>query len=423
MDEVTGVKVPASTGAIAPGRLWAVHLFALAAGSAIAVGVIYLPQTLLAAMAADYDVSSNTASILPTAVQVGYALGIFLLVPLADRVAPKRQVTAQSVLLAGSLLATAVMPDVAAAALGLVIVGLVANIAQIIISTSAKVAPPGASGSTVATIVGSLAVGIFGGRILAGLLVATIGWRWVVTLFAVLVLAVVPFLRAALRPVGGNPGSSSYGALLLSTLKAVRANRATAESVAMQFFVFAAFNCLWAAMVLHLTGPGHKWSASHAGLFGLVGLAAGLSSPLVFRYLKRMSELQIAGTFLVVFFLATASIALDADIIPVFGVSVFLATMANQFVQTAAQRRVLAANPEHPAPANAAFMVGVFAGGAVGSFGGVAAFTSGGMELVGGSAAALILCGSGVWGLAARRSRQVLRTATPATGSPARTDI
>ncbi|MFF2385763.1 MFS transporter [Streptomyces sp. NPDC058108] len=414
MDEVTGVKIPASAGTAAPGRLWAAHLFSLAAGSAIAVGVIYLPQTLLAAMAADYNVSATTASILPTAVQVGYTLGIFMLVPLADRVAPGRQVTVQSVLLAAALLATTVMPNVAAAALGLVVVGLVANIAQIIISTSAKVAPAGAGGSTVATIVGSLAVGIFGGRILAGVLVATLGWRWVVTLFALLVLVMVPFLRAALRPAGGNPAASGYGGLLLSTLKAVRTSRTTAESVAMQFFVFAAFNCLWAAMVLHLTGPGHRWSAGHAGLFGLVGLAAGLSSPMVFRYLKGMSELRIAGTFLLVFFLATASIAFDADIIPVFGASVFLATMANQFVQTAAQRRVLTANPNHPAPANAAFMVGVFAGGAVGSFGGVTVFTHGGMELVGELAAALILCASGVWGLAARHHSQSLSATAPA---------
>ncbi|MDQ0771741.1 putative MFS family arabinose efflux permease [Streptomyces aurantiacus] len=405
MDDVTEVR----RGAVKPAESnspWAVHLLSLAAGSAIAVGVIYLPQTLLAAMAADYHVTNSAAGILPTAVQVGYALGIFLLVPLADRIAPRRQVTTQSVLLAAALLLTAAMPGVVAAAAGFAIVGLVANIAQIIISTSAKLAPPGAAGSTVATIVGSLAVGIFGGRILAGLLVGTVGWRWVLVVFAALVLCVLPALRGALAPAQASPGPTAYGRLLQSTLNAVRRSRTTAESVILQFFVFAAFNALWAAMVLHLTGSRHGWSSSHAGLFGVVGLAASLTSPIVFRTLKGLSELKIAGIFLLVFFLAMSSIVFDADDIPLFAVSAFLATSANQFIQTAAQRRVLEANGEHPAAANAAFMVGVFAGGAAGSFTGVAVFTAGGMKSVGVLGALLIACGSVVWRLAVQRERQ-----------------
>jgi predicted MFS family arabinose efflux permease len=392
------------------GAAWPAHLLSLAVGSAIAVGVIYLPQTLLSTMAADFGVTSAAASILPTVIQVGYALGIFFLVPLADRVPPRRQVTVQSLLLAVALLGTAFMPGVLGAALGFAVVGLVANIAQVIIAASPKLAPPGAGASAVATIVGSLTVGIFGGRILAGLLVAAVGWRWVVVLFALLVLAVLPALRAALRPAQATNPGTAYRSLLASTLNSVRTSRATRESVLMQFFVFAAFNALWAAMVLHLTGSRHGWSAGHAGLFGLVGMAAGLASPVVFRSMRRMSELAIAGIFLLVFLAAMASITLDADVIPLFAVSVFLATGANQFIQTAAQRRVLTSNVDHPAPANALFMVGVFAGGAAGSFSGVAAFTVGGMRLVGALGVLLIVSGSVVWALAARHDRKLQRT-------------
>ncbi|MFD6286872.1 MFS transporter [Streptomyces sp. NPDC060205] len=393
------------------------HLMSLAAGSAIAVAVIYLPQTLLAAMAADFSVTDAAGGILPTTVQVGYALGIFLLVPLADRVAPKRQVTVQSVLLALALLATAAMPDVAAAAAGFAIVGLVANIAQIIIATSVRLAPPGAVGSTVATLVGSLTVGIFGGRIVAGLLVGLIGWRWVLVCFAALVLAVLPALRAALAPAQTTTSAARYRNLLQATFNAVRRNRTTAESVMLQFFVFAAFNSLWASMVLHLTGPHHAWPSGHAGLFGTVGLAAGLASPAVFRSLRSLSEMNIMGIFLALFLVAECSIILDADVIPVFAVSVFLATAANQFIQTAAQRRVLEANSDHPGSANAAFMVGVFAGGAVGSYLGVAAITAGGMRLVGALGAVFIMCAAVVWSSAFHRARRSGISQQPRDGS------
>lgn len=410
---MTTARDAAHSGAEPWAAAWPLRLASLAAGSAIAVGVVYLPQTLLASMAADFGVSSTSASILPTVMQVGYALGIFLLVPLADRVAPRRQVTVQSLLLAGALLATALMPGVLAAAAGFAIVGLVANIAQVIIAACARIAPPGAGGSAVATIVGSLTVGIFGGRIVAGLLVSAVGWRCVVVLFACAVLAVLPALRAALGPAAGASPGTSYRSLLLATLNAVRTSRPTSESVLMQFFVFAAFNALWAAMVLHLTGSRHGWSAGRAGLFGLVGMAAGLAGPVVLRRLRRMSELGIAGVFLVVFLIAMVSVTFDADVIPVFAVSVFLATGANQFIQTAAQRRVLTANAAHPAPANASFMVGVFAGGATGSFGGVAAFTIGGMRLVGVLGALLIIGGGVVWARAFRYDRMYGGTVPP----------
>jgi predicted MFS family arabinose efflux permease len=387
-------------------RSWRLHLLSLATGSALGVSVIYLPQALLADMAADLRVSTAQAGSIPTAVQLGYAVGIFLLVPLADRIAPRRQVTVQILLMVVALIATALMPGAMTVAVGFAAVGLVANIAQVIISASGKLAPPGEVGQTVATIVGSLTVGIFGGRIAAGLLVSVLGWRWVLVVFAGVLLAVLPVLRRALALAPPPVEVTPYGRLLLATLNSARRSRATGESVLMQFFVFAAFNALWSVMVLHLTGTGHGWSSRSAGLFGLLGLAAGLVAPVVYRRLGGMQPLSIAGVFLVVFLVATISIAFDADLIAAFAVSVFLFTAANQFIQTAAQRRVLIDNAEHPAPANALFMVGAFFGGAVGSATGVATFTSGGMTLVGWLGAALLICAGLVWASAAVRRRR-----------------
>jgi len=179
-------------------RDWSVRLATLSAASAVAVSVIYLPQSLLTDMAANLGVAPGVASVIATTVQAGYALGILLLVPLADRLHPRRQVTVQSLVLAAALGLSALLPEVLSVALGFLIVGLVANIAQIIIPAANRLSPPESRGATTGALVGAVLIGIFGGRILASVLVGAIGWRAVVVVFAVLVLGMLPLVRRAL---------------------------------------------------------------------------------------------------------------------------------------------------------------------------------------------------------------------------------
>src|SRR4249919_1454005 len=57
-------------------------LFAVAGG--VAVGNLYLAQPLLALIARDLGASAASAGWLVTATQIGYAVGILLIVPLGD---------------------------------------------------------------------------------------------------------------------------------------------------------------------------------------------------------------------------------------------------------------------------------------------------------------------------------------------------
>ncbi|HEX8510480.1 MAG TPA: hypothetical protein VF635_13415, partial [Propionibacteriaceae bacterium] len=57
-----------------------VLLFAIAAGAA--VGNLYYAQPLLDVIARDLQVSPGSAGVLVTTTQLGYALGILLIVPL-----------------------------------------------------------------------------------------------------------------------------------------------------------------------------------------------------------------------------------------------------------------------------------------------------------------------------------------------------
>ena len=66
-------------------------LFAAAAG--VAVGNLYWTQPLLARIAENFGVQASVGGHLMTATQVGYALGILLLVPLGDMANRRKLVT------------------------------------------------------------------------------------------------------------------------------------------------------------------------------------------------------------------------------------------------------------------------------------------------------------------------------------------
>ncbi|QKV75815.1 MFS transporter [Amycolatopsis sp. Hca4] len=379
-------------------RSWPARCGVLAVSAAIAAAVIYLPQPMLVELAASFGISPQAAGVVATAVQAGYAAGIFLLVPLTERVQPRRQITLQALALAAALLVTAVLPDVVAVAAGFVVVGLVANIAQLIIPTAGKLAPEDRRGATTATLVGALLCGIFGGRVVAGVLVEPLGWRWVLVLFAGLVLATVPLLRTALADdLELSAAGSSYGALLWSALRLVRSSRSLVLAAATQFFTFATFNSLWTVMPLHLTGEAHQWSPLAAGLFGLVGLAAGLVTPLGGRLVDRFGARPVVGAAAGLILAGCVATIFDADLLWLFTVSIFIVTWANQTMQAANQNQILVTNPGTAGQANTMFMVFVFLGGSFGALAGPIAYGLGGMRGVAVEGTAFVAVSLAIW--------------------------
>ena len=84
-------------------------LFAIAGGAS--VGNLYWAQPLLAPIAEDFGVSPGNAGLVITLTQIGYALGVFLIVPLGDSMDRKRIIPAVMLLAAVALAATALAPS------------------------------------------------------------------------------------------------------------------------------------------------------------------------------------------------------------------------------------------------------------------------------------------------------------------------
>ena len=106
-------------------------LFAVCSG--LAIGNLYWAQPLLVQITDGFGLSAANGGLLITATQIGYALGILLIVPLGDFVRRKRLISIVMVLSIVTLVACALSPSFVVLALSLFSMGVVTISGQIIL--------------------------------------------------------------------------------------------------------------------------------------------------------------------------------------------------------------------------------------------------------------------------------------------------
>jgi predicted MFS family arabinose efflux permease len=245
----------------------------LAVAAGVAVANVYFAQPLLVTMGADLGISPGTVGAFVTVTQVGYGLGLILLVPLGDLLDRRRLIRAQFVLLAAALGLVGIARNAAMLLIGLAAVGLLAVVTQSLVAFAASLSAPAERGRAVGTVTSGIVIGILLARTTSGLLTDLAGWRSVYLISCALSL----LIAATLIKANPQPKANlSYYALLRSTVTLWTEEPVFRQRAILAFFVFAAFSTLWSSVVLPLT----EQSLSHTeiGAFGLIAAAGALAA-------------------------------------------------------------------------------------------------------------------------------------------------
>ncbi|MAW98761.1 MAG: MFS transporter, partial [Sphingomonas sp.] len=337
--------------------------FAMAVAAGLAVANIYYNQPMLGIL--EGEMPGALTGLVPTATQLGYALGLFALVPLGDLVERRRLIVVQFLVLGAGLVGAALAPSAAMLLLASLLLGASATVAQQIVPFAAQLAPPEKRGATVGTVMSGVLCGILLSRTLAGFVAAHEGWRAMFWLGVPLALGAA-LLMAVTLPHSKPSSDHSYASLLRSLAHLWSEFGPLRLAAATQALLFGAFTAFWTILALYLQTPRFGLGSEIAGLFGIVGAIGIFAAPIAGRYADKRGPHQVilAGTLLtVVSWIVFGVWHAVAGLV----IGCILLDFAVQSVLVSNQHIVYALRPEARSRLNTIFMGSMFLGGAGGA--------------------------------------------------------
>jgi predicted MFS family arabinose efflux permease len=351
-----------------------VALLAVACG--LAVSSVYYAQPLLATIAADFDVREGAIGSVVTAAQVGYAVGLLLIVPLGDIVEPRRLILVLLSASSGALVAVALAPSSGALLVAMFFLGLPAVVVQVIVAFAATLAEPGERGAVVGSVTSGVVVGILTARTFAGTVTQLTGWEAVYYLSAGLTLLLVAVLLRFLPHRGRRRRSVGYLALIRSTLGLYRSQRLLRRRATLALLTFGAFSVLWTSLVLPLSAPPISLSTGAIGAFGLVGAAGALAAARAGRLVDRGQERRTTGAALLLMLFSWLPIAFVEQSLVVMCLGLVMIDLGLQAVHVSSQTLLYRIDPEARSRFAAAYMVFYSIGSATGAIASTAAYAA-----------------------------------------------
>lgn len=369
---------------VAPQTISPLMTFLFAAACGLVAANLYYGQPLAGPISASLGFTPAATGLIVTLTQIGYGLGLLLIVPLGDLLENRRLVLTLIAISAVALVGAALSSTPMMFLLASLCIGLASVAVQVLVPFAAHMAPDATRGRVVGNVMSGLLCGIMLARPFASFVAEATSWHMVYFVTAALMIALVVILRANL-PVRVPHTRLSYGRLLASMADLALHSRILQRRALYQAGMFGAFSLFWTTTPLLLAGPEFGLTQNGIALFALAGAAGAIASPIAGRLADRgltkaastlamllgmsaflISQFATDGSLTALLLLTAAAILLD------FGVTTNL---------VCGQRAVYAISAEHRGRLNGLYMATFFTGGAIGSAVGGWAYATGGWTM------------------------------------------
>lgn len=355
--------------------------FIMAAACGLIAANLYYAQPLAGPIGVELGLPPQATGLIVTLTQIGYGLGLLLLVPLGDLLENRRLILTMIGLVTIALIGAGLSVSPAPFLGFCLLIGIGSVAVQIIVPFAANLAPDVTRGRVIGNVMSGLMLGIMLARPAASFIAGLSSWHLVFFLSAA-VMVLLGLLLARRLPERRPAAKLSYGALLASMGRLVVTEPVLRRRAAYQACQFAAFSLFWTVTPLLLAGPGYELTQRGIALFALAGVAGAIASPIAGRLadcnLSRpatvLGILSVAVAFLVTHLAEHGStlalgLLVFAGILLDFGVTTTLVI---------GQRAIYGLGAELRSRLNGLYMATFFLGGAIGSAAGAWAFAEGG---------------------------------------------
>lgn len=362
----------------------AAHLiFLIAAACGLTVANLYYAQPLSGLISAALGMPESQSGLIVTVTQIGYCLGLLLIVPLADLLENRSLIVWMTRLLAGALLLLPFTSHPMPFLLAIWLVGILSVSVQILVPFAAHLAPIAIRGRVVGNVMSGLMLGIMLARPVASLMAHIASWRAIFLLSAGIMMVLSVVLGRVL-PSRQPTTRQSYTALLRSMGSLLVSIPALQRRAFYHACMFGAFSLFWTVTPLLLAAPSYALTQGEIAVFALVGVAGAISAPLAGRIADRgwiwpatLLAMALTSAAFLTTWLVSPSM-LFVVVLAVAGVVIDFCITANLVL---GQRVLFVLAPEHRARLNAVYMALFFIGGALGSAVGGWAYAHGGWAL------------------------------------------
>lgn len=342
-------------------------LFTMAILAGLTVANMYYNQPLLEMMHNDLHVTMVQANMITVITQVGYACGLFFVIPAGD-LYNRRHITVTCMSLAAIMLlcitfTTSIYLIWAASFL----LGVCSVIPQIFMPIAAQFSKPENKSRNMGILLSGLLCGILGSRVISGFIGEWLGWQAMFGIAAI-VMVICMITTLMILPQMKRNFTGNYGGLMHSVIHIITTHPVIRLYSIRSAFGFGSLLALWSCLAFHLADPPFYAGSDKVGLLGLCGLASAIACTGIGKYLPKYgyhrfsligSALQLAG-WIVAFLMGNTYMGLI--------IAIILVDVGVQYHQLSGQSGSIAQMPEASSRVSAIFMTIFFIGGSLGTF-------------------------------------------------------
>ena len=330
------------------------------------VANLYYNQALLELISQGVGITQAEANLITVVTQVGYALGLLFIVPMADMV-PVRRITSLAMsVAAASALSIAYANNVWVIWGASLTLGLSSIMPQLYIPMATLYSRPENKSRNMGYVASGLLTGILSARVISGYIGEWLGWRAmfiIVAAFMLLGLVVTLMMMPRMQPLF----QGTYRQLMQSVGSIFVSHPRFRLYSLRPALGFGSVLSVWSCLAFHLAEPPFEAGSGMVGMLALCGVIGAVAASGVGKYVPKVGVLCMS--------VIGASCQLSAWIAAYFfgdsygGIiaAIILADIGAQCQQISNQSGCLQQLPEATNRVNTIFMTTLFIGGSLGT--------------------------------------------------------
>ncbi len=342
-------------------------LLMMAVIAGLTVANCYYNQPLLELIRHDIGITEQSANLITVITQIGYALGLFFLIPLGDMFSPKKLILANMSIAAVMAIVMAVAQNVWMLWGASLLIGACSVIPQFFIPIAGQFSAPKNKSRNMGIVLSGLLTGILTSRVISGYIGEWLGWREMFLVAAFVMLICMGVMLLMMPEMKRNYEGTYRG--LMSTMAEIMVLHPSVRLYAIRAaFGFGSMMAIWSCLAFHLAQPPFRAGSDMVGMLGLCGIMGAVAASGIGKQIPKFGihnfSLFGAATQIVAWAIALLFGNTYAGLIA----AIILVDIGLQCQQLSNQSGCLQEIPQAANRANTIFMTTYFIGGSLGTF-------------------------------------------------------